>query len=169
MYRCPMDVKGKLSFSRLCASSPVHVLKCEHHRDVLTKIVVEPGYYIVVPYTFETNHINKFSIRALSEKKNELFVLDDASGGEVTFCDDPNDMEKPTRRHQVEELERRSRRHVGKSLSVQGWGERNTRNRNETSAQRLRRIQRELLRREGQLDEYEDEDEETSDSSEDSE
>jgi len=100
VYRCPMDVKGKLSIGRLRASTPVHVLKCEYHRDVQAKIVVEPGYYIVVPYTFETNQINKFSIRALSEKKNELFALDDAIGGEVIFCDDPNDMEKPTRRHQ---------------------------------------------------------------------
>ena len=118
VYRCPMDVKGRLSIGRLRASTPVHVLKCEHQRDVQTKIVVEPGYYIVVPYTFETNHINKFSIRALSENRNELIALDDASGGEVTFCDDPNDMEKPTRRHQVEEFERRSRRYAGTSALV---------------------------------------------------
>jgi hypothetical protein len=156
VYRCPLDVKGKLSIGRLRASTPVLVLKCEHSRDVQTKVVVEPGYYIIVPYTFETNQLNKFSIRAISGNKNELMVLEDIVQEEVTFSPDQNDMEKPTRRHQVEEVERRSRRHDGKPLSVQGWGERNVTNHNESSAQRRRRIQRELLRREGRLDDYED-------------
>eukprot|EP00092_Neocalanus_flemingeri_P033740 GFUD01036680.1.p1 GENE.GFUD01036680.1~~GFUD01036680.1.p1 ORF type:complete len:674 (-),score=191.30 GFUD01036680.1:1011-3032(-) len=165
IYRCPMDVKGRLNIGRLRASTPVRVLKCEHDRDVKTEIVVEPGYYIIVPFTFETNQINKFTIRALSEKKSELEVLEDAKEEDFKLCDDPNDMEKPTRRHQVVDLETRSRRHAGQSLSVQGWGGRKAQNKNETPEQRLRRIRRELLRRGGRSDDSEYEDEQTSESS----
>ena len=160
-----MDVKGRLSIGRIRASTPVLELKCEHSRDVQAKMLVEPGYYIIVPFTFETNQINTFTIRVLSQKNNELVALDDLNGENVPYSKDPNNMEKPTRRHQVEELERRSRRHEGKPLSVEGWGERISNNRSESSAQRQRRIVRELLRREGRLDDYE----ETSDSDSDSE
>jgi len=165
VYRCPVDVKGRLSIGRIRASTPVLELKCEHSRDVQAKMLVEPGYYIIVPFTFETNQINTFTIRVLSQKNNELVALDDLNGENVPYSKDPNNMEKPTRRHQVEELERRSRRHEGKPLSVEGWGERISNNRSESSAQRQRRIVRELLRREGRLDDYE----ETSDSDSDSE
>jgi len=100
VYRCPMDVKGKLNIGRLRASYPVHVLSCEHGRDVSARIVVEPGFYIIVPYTFETNQVNEFTIKVVSEKRNELDVLEDENAGDVKFLEDPNDMKKPTRRHQ---------------------------------------------------------------------
>ena len=149
-------MSGRLSIGRIRASTPVVEIKCEHSRDVQTRIVVEPAYYIIVPFTFETNQMNTFTIRTISQSKNELTALEDFTGQEVLFSSDQNDMEKPTKRHQVEELERESKRHDGKPLSVEGWGQRNTSNNsNESSHQRQRRILRELLRREGRLHDYE--------------
>jgi len=101
LYRWEQSA-GRMGLAHLRSFKPV-VQKCEYVRDITKRITVEPGKYMIVPYTFETNQENSFTLRLFSEKRSLVaIVVKEAKKGEFQFGDRSNNMEKPVKRESVE-------------------------------------------------------------------